>query len=154
MFPIVPVLKAILCWQFHEYPLIRLPAMFLTNMYSPGKVEKYSCLQRVKWEVLQMIQNVPCAKSHLPWKIHGNPFSRYSVMLLKYKQTDKQTNKRTTVKHKLRRSAEVILVNFRWQILSAIVFILKDGIKFLSTINQSIKCAHILLASHGILIKT
>ena len=33
-----------------------------------------------------------CIKAHLPWNFYENPFSRFSVMLL----TDKQTNRQAT----------------------------------------------------------
>ena len=39
-----------------------------------------------------MFSIVPCIKSHLPWKFHENRFSRFSVMLL----TDRQTNRQAT----------------------------------------------------------
>ena len=42
-----------------------------------------------------MFPIVPCIKSHLPWKIHENPFHRFPVMLLTDRQTDRQTDGQT-----------------------------------------------------------
>ena len=56
--------------------------------------KKISCVQGIEWNIPKMFQIVPYAKSHLPWKFHDYPFTRFSVMLL----TDKQTNKPTEMK--------------------------------------------------------
>ena len=42
-----------------------------------------------------MFPIVSCINSHLPGKFHENPFSRFSVMLLTDKQTDRQADKHT-----------------------------------------------------------
>ena len=94
MFQITPCVISVLFWEFHENPVNRFSAMLLGGMDSSGKVEKISCVQGVEWNILKMFPIVLCIKSHLPWKFHENPFSRFSIMLLTDRQTDRQTDER------------------------------------------------------------
>ena len=95
MFHIAPCVKSFLFWKFHENPFNRFSVMLLRGMDSSGKVGKTSCVQGVKWNILKMFPIVPCIQSHLPRKFHENPFSRFSVMLLTGRQTDRQTHRQT-----------------------------------------------------------
>ena len=85
-------LVSVLFWKFHENPFHRFSAMLLKGMDSSEIVEKNSCVQGVKWNILKMFPIVPFIKSHLPWKCHENPFCRFSVTA---RQPDKQTDKPT-----------------------------------------------------------
>ena len=58
-------------------------------------LKKIFCVQGVKRNILKLFQMVSCTKSHLSWKFHENPFTRFSVMLLKDKQTHKPTEMKT-----------------------------------------------------------
>ena len=58
------------------------------------KSGKYSCVQGVKWNILKMFLFVPCIKSHLPWKFHEYPFSRFFRNVAN-SQTTRQTDKPT-----------------------------------------------------------
>ena len=54
-------------------------------------------MQKDRKNIPEILQNNPCIKSYLCWKIHKNPFIRVPVMLLN-KQTEKRANERTEVK--------------------------------------------------------
>ena len=86
-------------WKCHEHPFNRFSAMLLRGMDSSEKSDKNSCVQGVKSNILKVFPIVPCIKSHLPWQFHENPYSRFSVMLLTDRHTNRQINEqRTTMK--------------------------------------------------------
>ena len=46
-------------------------------------------MERVKWNINKILQNVPCTKSNLSWKFLENPFFRNGAN----RQTDKPQDK-------------------------------------------------------------
>ena len=52
-------------------------------------------MQKVKWNIPKIFQNIPCTKSHLSWKFCENTFIRFRAMLLTDRQTNRQTDRQT-----------------------------------------------------------
>ena len=48
-----------------------------------------SGMQRVKWSITKMLQNILCTNSNISWKSHENPF------ILFFRNVDRQTDKPT-----------------------------------------------------------
>ena len=109
MFQIAPCVMSVLFWNFHENLFSRFSAMVLRGMDCSEKVGGKSCVQGVKRNIQKMLPIVPCIKSHLPWKFHENPFSRFSVMLLTDRQTDGQTDRQATDNDENITFAEIII---------------------------------------------
>ena len=91
IFQLAPCVKFVLFWKYHENRFNRFSSMLLRVIDSSEKIGTknpvFKGLNGISWNV----QIFPCMKSHLPWKCHENPFSRFSEMLL----TDRQTNRQT-----------------------------------------------------------